>query len=342
MHRFRPLVIVLVVALVAWSAYWVLVSQMVRRGIDDWMAQQRARGGEVRTAGLSVGGFPLAFETDAREVDLLHPDGAVLRLASLTARAPSWAPTEIDVRLDRGIHLVLPVQVGASSAPVTVVAAGGDGDLGLSLGGDLRTARLGLSDIAIEGAPAGRITAAAAEIRAIQPAAQPAGASLGVTAQARTVTAAAMPLPRLGPSIDSALIELALTGPVPRAAQVPELTAWRDAGGTVRVERLALVWGPLAVEATGTLALDQALQPRGRLDAQVRGFTDALQALAAAGTVTSAQAGFIGLALNVMAGPPGADGIATLRAPLAIDNGIVSLAGFPLGAMPRIVWASGT
>ncbi len=336
-RRLRPLPIALLLAVLAavYTGYWFVLAHLVEGGIDDWMRQQRAIGGEVETAGLAVGGYPLAVRTELDNFTLRHPDGVALRGAQLIAKARPWSPNVIDIRLDGGALLTLPVRVG--HVPVMVTAQEGSGALRFTLGGELADARLSLNDIAIEGTPSGRVTAGAAEVTAAQPGPDP-ESTLRVAGEARHLTVERVPLPQLGPVIDSAAVALSLTGPVPRAPHAADLSAWRDAGGTLRIERLALAWGPLHIEATGTLVLDQALQPRGRLDAEVRGHAQVVQALAAAGAIRPTEAGLVTMALNMMAGPPGPDGLTTLRAPLVIENGVVSLAGFPLGPMPRIVW----
>lgn len=338
-HRVRPLKIVLpvVILAVAYAGYWLVLAHLVERGIDDWIGQQRAIGGEVETAALAVGGFPLVVRTDVQNFALRHPDGVALRGARLVAEARPWAPNVVDIRLDGGALLTLPVLVG--QVPVMMTARDGAGALRFTLGGALGNARLGLNEIAVEGTPSGRVTAASAELTGEQPGPDP-DATLRLTGEAHDLTVERIPLPQLGSVIHTAALTLSLTGPVPRAPHVADLTAWRDAGGTLRIERLTLVWGALSVEASGTLVLDQALQPRGRLDAQVRGHAEVIQALVAAGALRPTEASLATLALNMMAGPPGPDGVATLRAPLVIENGVVSLAGFPLGPMPRIVWAS--
>ena len=53
----------LLLALVAaWSAYWLIARGQIDKGVDQWIAEQRAKGAVVEYTGKSLGGFPYRFE----------------------------------------------------------------------------------------------------------------------------------------------------------------------------------------------------------------------------------------------------------------------------------------
>ena len=74
----------------------------------------------------------------------------------------------------------------------------------------------------------------------------------------------------LGRTIGKAAIDAKLIGN-PAFGQTPSRTleAWRDAGGTLEVRRLDLVWGKFDLSGEGTVALDNALQPIVAMTASV-------------------------------------------------------------------------
>ena len=119
---------------------------------------------------------------------------------------------------------------------------------------------------------------------------------------------------------------------------MPYLAAWRDSGGKMQVDRLTLNWGPLKIEATGTVTLDATLQPQAELTAKVRGFAQTVDALVAAGMVESQKAGLIKAGLASMAGPPASDGTATLTAPLSLRDRRLFLGPLQLAEFAPIMW----
>lgn len=61
-----PLVIfALIVA--AWTAYWVYAKGQLEAGIDQWIADEKARGATVEFSSKSLGGYPFRFELDVRD-----------------------------------------------------------------------------------------------------------------------------------------------------------------------------------------------------------------------------------------------------------------------------------
>ena len=84
-----------------------------------------------------------------------------------------------------------------------------------------------------------------------------------------------MHLPAPPPSFTDMIDELAfgvtVKGAVPDGPLVQAIAAWRDAGGTIELDNLQLEWGGLGVNATGTVALDQNLQPIGAFSGGHRG-----------------------------------------------------------------------
>ena len=126
-------------------------------------------------------------------------------------------------------------------------------------------------------------------------------------------------------------------GPVPPAPPRQAATAWRDAGGTLELERVALRWGTLAVTGSGTMALDAELQPIGAFSAAVEGYDELLTALVGAGRVRSNDAGLARMALGFLA-KPGPGGRPQIAAPFTIQAGQMLLGPVKLGPAPRIPW----
>jgi Uncharacterized protein conserved in bacteria (DUF2125) len=121
-------------------------------------------------------------------------------------------------------------------------------------------------------------------------------------------------------------------GPARRAAD-----AWRATGGTLELERIALHWGTLSISGSGTLALDQDLQPIGALSGSIEGADELMNALVAAGRMRANDARMAHMALTMLA-KPGPNGHPEISTSLTIQNGAMFLGPVKLGPAPRIPW----
>jgi hypothetical protein len=156
-----------------------------------------------------------------------------------------------------------------------------------------------------------------------------------------TLRAAGVAVPGLDYLIggtEPADIDLQLTATQTRdlAAGSPAdaLERWRQVGGRLEIERLALTKGARRIEGKGQVGLDEAHRPQGRAELAAAGLEGLL------GTFIGGRSGATGALLGMLTGrtraevqqPPGrADGV-TLRPlpPLRLEGGRVLLGPLPL------------
>lgn len=327
-----PIVVPVLLA-AGYSTYWFYAADAVRRGIDEWVAVQRANGIEVRSEPVDVGGFPLKLEAGARQVVMTDAQGATWQSAGLSAEAQPWRLTHIDYRIDGPQTLVVP-----GVRPVTVTADSGTGDIRLAADGRLSAGSLTLSDLTVLLPALGDLKAATMELAIAERANGGDSADLAAGGDLLQIDLPVAPFPAFGQRVDHAGLDVTVTAPVPAQLRVPHLTVWRESGGVMHIERLYLEWGPLVVEANGTVTLDAALQPQANLTANVRGFLQTVDALVAAGMVEGDKAGLIKAGLALLAGPPDPDGTATLTAPLQLRDRRLFLGPLQLAELRPIVW----
>ena len=110
--------------------------------------------------------------------------------------------------------------------------------------------------------------------------------------------------------------------------------AWRQAGGTLEVQWLQVVWGALDLRAVGTVALDDELRPLAAMTADIRGFSAALQALAAAGVISSTAARSGNMALSLIATPSSEGSPSVLTVPLTAQDGGLFFGPVRLALLP--------
>ena len=141
----------------------------------------------------------------------------------------------------------------------------------------------------------------------------------------------------LGDIIDELDFGATVKGVFPSGKLNDAAAAWRDAGGTVEIDRLRLNWGALGATATGTIALDQELQPVGAFSGAVQGYDQILTALVQNGQMRATDAGLARIALTMLA-KTGPDGKPEIKTAFTIQNGQMFLGPAKLGKAPRLTW----
>jgi hypothetical protein len=326
----------LVVLLGGYSAYWVAVASQIENGVAAWALSARKRQVDASWRAFAVAGFPVRFQVELKDAALR--DRSVdptpeLRVPALIGSAAPWdlgawrldAPAGLTGLAGAGGRPPLRLRTPSASGAVQLAAPGGG------------TLWLRLADASIEGS--GQVRIGAADLWITLPPRPPqrhTEPNFGVAADLRAVELPAAAR-ALGDSIEELAFGLTVKGALPSGNLVRSVAVWRDAGGTVELDNLDLRWGGLGATATGTIALDQELQPIGGFSGAVVGYDRVLQALVRAGRMPAGDAGLAQLALTLLAkaGPDGRPQIATS---FTIQNGQMFLGPAKLGPAPRLAW----
>jgi hypothetical protein len=142
----------------------------------------------------------------------------------------------------------------------------------------------------------------------------------------------------LGRRIESLVVTAVITGRLARGPLIQALEAWRRDGGVIEVERLALNWAALGLDADGTIALDANLQPMGALTARIAGFRETVEALVAAGNVRPRDGLTAKIVLGLLARTPEGGGRPRITAPLSLRDRQLRIGPVPLLRLPAIRW----
>jgi hypothetical protein len=146
----------------------------------------------------------------------------------------------------------------------------------------------------------------------------------------------------LGATVSRLEAEISLASPaLSGQAAAEQARAWRDWGGTVEVNHLAVKWGPLDMSGSATLGLDDKLQPAGHGRAEVRGWQATLDALVGGGVLPQGVAQTAKAVLSLMATEAGGGddaGGAKLSLPVNLKDSTVSVGNIPLLRVRPLVW----
>ena len=329
--------LLLLVLFGAYAAYWWIVAGRIEDGVVAWQQSIQARKIDASWRRLQVGGFPFRFRVELR--DALLRDRALtpapeLRLTALAGSARPWNFGVWRLDAPEGLAADLPATGGRPQ--LKLAAQAGDGTV--APGPDGTTLLwLNLRDIRAEAGGSVPIQSAKAWVTLPpNPPQTHVEPSLGLAFDLRKVHLPASPA-GFRNTIDAAAFGITVKGAVPDGPLVQAIAAWRDAGGTVELDNLRLDWGGVGVNANGTVALDQDLQPIGAFSGGIEGFAVILGALVEASRLDTEQAALAQIALNAFA-KPGLDGKPQIKTSFTMQNGEMFLGPVKLGAAPRIVW----
>ncbi len=104
------------------------------------------------------------------------------------------------------------------------------------------------------------------------------------------------------------------------------------------MERLAITYGPLSAQATGTVALDGNMQPVGAFTAKIQGFRETVDALQERGLVRGRDAVTAKLVLGALAKTPAGGGPQTLNLAITVQDRTLFAGPVPLARLPAIDW----
>lgn len=306
-----------------YAVYWWVAADQADRAVDRWMADWRRAGYEVRSDGRTLGGFPGVVAIDLTRPLVRDPEG-LWRWQGTRVRfeVRPWAPTEYRVELFGPNAVTAPV----AGRPVDfdLEAARAVGAARIEIGGPLRRASLTFDDLSVESPELDLRSGAARLVATLDlPAAPPTDAESASAELMLTGDDVRLPERHAGPlghELETLSTRLRLMGPMPRAGLRRALEQWRAAGGHVETPWLRVGWGPLGLDAEGTLSLDRALRPIGSYKARISGFEGAIARFRDAGMIDPTAARLLAGGARLFSSQ-GSDGRATIEMPLTAEEG---------------------
>jgi hypothetical protein len=336
MRRRVPLLaaLALLTAAAVWTLAWFIMADRLASRVEAWADARRAEGLKAEHSGIDVAGFPFRWQVTVARPTLAGAGSAgwLWHGDAVEAALVPFARREVAVRFP-GEH-VFSAGEGSLGGAWRMRADRPDGRVLLRPDGRLDRLELNFAGVALaqllpEAAPVhvDRLTAVASVP-------ETAGAdhraeSFALILNLDGLSQVQPPIPALGSTIEAVRLDLVAKGRLPPGRLAAALAAWRDAGGTVEINRLAVRWGPIDADGNGTLTLDEQNRPLGAFTARWRGYNETIDALQATGQIPPWPAAGAKIGLNALARQQ-ADGSRQVEIPLSAQNGRLFVAGFPL------------
>ncbi len=324
---------VVLVALIAYAGYWHVMAGQLRDGLVPWAEQAQAQGYLVRWDDAQVGGFPGAFRFDFTNLSFgaARPLPVAVNAGAASVWAMPWNLKHWEFTAPQGARIGEPTGI----AGFAIGHLDGALDVGGAATNQLDLTALNLTGIGLaEGVIIGD-----AEAHIEVPNSAPRGHADTALAVALELGATKMRqgVAGFGNNLTSFAFAAQMKGGLPPGPFAAALDQWRQDGGTIELQSLRLRWGSLLLDASGTLALDSALQPEGAFSAIITGQDAAVDVAVMTGSLKPNEAGVAKAFLGLLA-KPAADGQTAITLPLTVQDQRLFLGPAKIADLPRISW----
>ena len=335
MRRFGIVLLILLLLFGAYTVAWFVVADRIAGSIVQWADDARSRNLDTTWQSLHVAGYPLAYQielSDARLRDLTSGRALELHAPRLSGNARPWNFQLWEIDAPAGLTAIAG-PTAAPAATLTARAAKGHVRLNGERNADIK---VGLEEAALD---AGRLAARSATISLSIPENAPRTHSepaFTLAVAVRELGLPTVPAP-LRSQIDEVALDLRVMGAIPDTAPRQAAEAWRDAGGTIELDSMAVRWGELGVTGSGTVTLDREMQPEGAFSGAIQGYDELMSAFSEAGLLRAGDARLARVALSLLA-KPGPNGKPQIATSFTIQDGEMFLGPAKLGKAPHISW----
>lgn len=341
---------------VAVTAAWFVFVHQTQRAIEQWADTQRENGVEVTWQSLKFTGYPFRVDVQIGDPQLIvrQPNRvATWKPPLLTFKFSSIAPREIDFASPGTHNLHVTSDDQTWSAVIDAETLQGQaifppGDyrrierLTVRFAGMSVTANDSAEPVTID---RGNFDATRHRATPVDPqAVRPQGVSFEFNLAAQDIRLPpdllkANALETLDPLIGAFSTKVLVNGELDSGSlDINSLTAWRDGGGTVEIASIELRWGPVQIDANGTLALDDHLQPVGSFATRIAGLEQLIGAMETGGVLSPSNAAIARITLSILSRGSQDGGPDYAEIPITLQEGILRLGPIALIQFPPIAW----
>ncbi|MDX1710625.1 MAG: DUF2125 domain-containing protein [Rhodovibrionaceae bacterium] len=339
-RRLALALLIFAVSLTALTGLWTWAGWQLEAALTAWAQTRRAEGWTVSYRGPETAGWPLRLTADVEEPVLISPRGFRWQGPEIGLESTLWAPLTLEVNAP-GAHEFRwpPLRPGGSGGQATLQSEAADGTAHFAADGRLR--RLDVHFRTTRLVQPGQSTQSALAIGEVnlklqEPLVQVQSGPARVRLDARDLVLPEKARPILGREMARLAFDGRISGSFPQGPLGAALTAWRESGGRVEVDRIDMEWGPLDLTGEGVLGLDAQLRPVGEFTATASGLAQTIDRFVAAGRMEQGAALAAKLALGAFAKTDTKTGRTTLTVPVSFRDGLCYLGPVPLFPVPPL------
>ncbi len=327
----RKLIVIIVVLAGGWAGYWWVGAGAAERGYKAWFDARRAEGWVAEYDDLRVQGFPNRFDMVARGVSLADPEtGLAWDADGFQTLTLSYKPNHLIA--------VWPGQQRISTPDQKIDITSDDFKGSLVVGADpalpLDHSSIIMNNVRLTSDAGWTSALAHAQLATRQIDGDPTRHELYF--EAKDLVPAAPFIQNLKadgvlpPLFEGVTLKAKLSFDRPWDRRAIEQA--RPQPTQIDLDLLTAKWGEMELQMAGKLTVDPTGQPEGKITVKAKNWRQIVATATATGALApefeSSVIGALGL-LSRLSGDP-----ETLDIPLGFSNGLITLAGLPIGPAP--------
>jgi hypothetical protein len=319
----RTAIFAFLIAAAGYGGYWLYARSVGKRIVMDWIDARRNDGYRIDHAPVTVDGFPFLVRATLNTPVVASKDTAewIWRAGQITVEAQPWRLDQIRIEIHGAQTMTL---VGVGDPQIHHYSGETFGVAHLRQGQPENVAFIARNFNWRGPDGASLFSGKNLSIWAVAPEKLPKIHSDSLVSI--SINGADLTLPEdLATPFGSNIIRLQgaarVLGRLQPGAPDAAVEAWRRSGGAINLNDVHIVWGPLDLKTSGTLALDDQTRPLGAFTADIRGFAPVVDALVASGDIEKGAAALAKIALGLLAKPAADGGPPILTVPLTAQNG---------------------
>lgn len=328
----KRLMIVLVVASLAWFAYWFIGAARAKSGFEDWFAARQAEGWQAETSEIAVRGFPNRFDATFSDLALADPEtGVAWQAPFFQLFALTYRPHHLIAVWPNEQLLAFPDQ------RVTVTTTDMKASLVVDPAPQLPLER---TNLAVEGLTLASTANWALNADALRLAMHREPDNDKAYRIALSAEGLAPPLTRNlpnGGTLPETLktVEADLTAGFEKPWDIRALNDARPQPTWINLAKAEIIWGQLELHAAGKVDIDSAGYPNGTITIRATNWRDILGLARQTGELPEALLDGIEQGLELLSSLTGRS--ETLDIPLTFRSGMTRLGPVPIAPAPRIL-----
>jgi hypothetical protein len=338
-QKFVATALVLGLLLLTWWGVWSIAAEQYRRVLDGWIESGRAAGYDISYDSRVFFGFPRRMVFRFKNVKWKSTDNIEFHAEDIDISAIPWEWQSFNARFKKRVQITVPVE--NTEQALILGGENGRAHVDLDKDGYWKFSRISLTNAAIGRTPDYVFLANTLQASAKRPDDEPKNhteTGLTLTGIVDNVTLpAAIPSP-FGPVMTKLDIALRVMNFVPDFRKKESVAAWNKDMGVVEFDNLFMAWGPLALQAKGTMGFDDDLQPEGAYASTIGNHQTVLKALMDNGFIAAQQNAMLNSALSLFAKPATVDNVSGIEVPITVQLGGLFFGPVKIYTIPEIVW----
>ena len=316
-----------------YSLFWYIAVTRVQEALEQWASDRRGDGWNVSFDQPIIAGYPFNFDIRLKNASFAASGNRWSWVSDkLYASARPWSPGKVTVRAP-GVH-----RMKISDHEKLLRLDDATAKLDISSG----TVKYGVfkfSGIRLTSSSAYSLTATSLNFKirsdvAIRKKTEAPLKGVELDFEIRDlVLPFAWSVP-LANNVSRASVNVVVTGEMSSSKKLTEaLPIWRESGGLAEVRSFFLNWPPLSVQANGTFAIDEYLQPQGAMSTEIAGAEPTVDALIKANVINAKTAFAVKFANRVFS-----KNGSKVRLPLSIQKSRVYIGPVPVLRLRPVEW----